>query len=608
MGSTQDRWQAVRSSRSSSVPDLLRAFAVAVTLVTALTVTAQASGALPPTFHGVTIQEQPTAHDIKWMRRAGVGAVRVSFTWFNEEPTPGEHIWTEPDDAVRAITKAGARVLPIVFTSPAWLEQKPEQAPADSGRALRAWGSHLQALAERYGPGGDYPEHHPNFKPVRIWQLWNEPNLTSFWGSFPDPEAYARMLKKGRNALRSVDPQAKVMTAGLSTASQGMQPDFFLQRVIDASGPRVPFDILALHPYAKSIGEMKSRISKSVHVLRATGHGRMPVAVTEAGWGSAGPPGYPPSGTPRSQARKVTAFFSTLAHDRGLHVRQAYWYSWRDLRKDPEHCGFCTITGLLQADGTPKPALRAFQRSVGDLAKSRNRRGVPSRSPGVITRVSGAFSSDDRFGDLSQINVAGSASGSEMTIRQMTGSIWRIHDAAGVEGSGLCSRAPGPRTVVCELPEPPTLTVSLGDAEDSVRTIGGGFERFRIDLGDGDDRADLTGSGGIPHIDVEGAGGDDRIDGSTDTDSLSGGPGRDVIRGRQSGDRLIGARGLDRLFGSTGADELDSGNDFAPDEFKCGRGFDQVRRERNDRFLAHDCEAKNGNPGTLEPLRTDGSG
>jgi hypothetical protein len=330
----------------------------------ALLVPAGAAAIVPSSFHGVTVQETPTAQDVKRMQKSGVGSVRVAFTWFNQEPTPGQFNWGRTDDAVSAISTAGARVLPVVYASPAWLEPQPEDAPVDSQAALEAWRSYLVALVGRYGPGGTYSQLDPDFRPIRSWQLWNEPNLTAYWGSFPDPAAYRRMLDVGLSALRSVDPRATVMAAGLSTASKGMQPTHFLKRVLKASRDAPPFQILALHPYARSIDEMERQIRKSRRILDDAGLGRLQIAVTEAGWGSAGPPGYPPSGTPRSQARMVTDFFETLIDHRRWRVRWAYWYSWRDLRTEPGHCGFCTITGLLEADGTPKPALDAFRKSV----------------------------------------------------------------------------------------------------------------------------------------------------------------------------------------------------------------------------------------------------
>jgi hypothetical protein len=236
--------------------------------------------------------------------------------------------------------------------------------PVESPFAEAAWRSHLQALATRYRPGGTYSASDPSFKPIRIWQLWNEENLTAYWGSFPDPVAYAGMVEVGTDALRSVDPSARVMIGGLSTANKGIDPSRFLRRIYEASTPDPSFDIVALHPYAGSIDEMVQQIRRSRRVMRDFGHGGSRIAITEAGWGSAGPPGYPPSGTPRSQARMVRRFYGTLARHRNWRVSQAFWYSWRDLPAEPEHCGFCTFTGLLEADGTARPALGAFRRTA----------------------------------------------------------------------------------------------------------------------------------------------------------------------------------------------------------------------------------------------------
>lgn len=344
----------------------LRRTLLVVLIFAQLAPAAMASPRKPPGFYGVTIQEAPpTRSDVRKMRRSGVGAVRVAFTWFNQEPQPGLHQWGETDATVGAITRAGARVLPIVNTVPVWVAPlSPVTPPLGSPFAEAAWQSHLQALASRYGPGGTYAATHPAFKPIRTWQLWNEENLTAYWGSFPDPPAYARLVELGAAALRSVDPSARVMIGGLSTANKGIDPSRYLKRLYEASGPDPSFDIVALHPYAGSIAEMVGRIRRSRQVMRDFGDEKSRIAITEAGWGSAGPPGYPPSGTPSSQARMVGRFFDTLERHRNWRITQAFWYAWRDLRREPDHCGFCTFTGLLEADGTPKPALRAFRRSA----------------------------------------------------------------------------------------------------------------------------------------------------------------------------------------------------------------------------------------------------
>src|SRR5207248_909512 len=51
---------------------------------------------------------------------------------------------------------------------------------------------------------------------VHAYEIWNEPNLASFWEPTPDPVRYTQMLKLAYPAIKSADPTATVVTGGLS--------------------------------------------------------------------------------------------------------------------------------------------------------------------------------------------------------------------------------------------------------------------------------------------------------------------------------------------------------------------------------------------------------
>ena len=52
---------------------------------------------------------------------------------------------------------------------------------------------------------------------IQAYQIWNEPNLAREWGEKrPDPAGYARMLKMAYSAIKGIDPNALVITAGMA--------------------------------------------------------------------------------------------------------------------------------------------------------------------------------------------------------------------------------------------------------------------------------------------------------------------------------------------------------------------------------------------------------
>ena len=62
--------------------------------------------------------------------------------------------------------------------------------PTKARRTCRQWQTFVEALAERYGPDGDFfdaePERSPNL-PVKNWIIWNEQNAKSLLAPEADP-------------------------------------------------------------------------------------------------------------------------------------------------------------------------------------------------------------------------------------------------------------------------------------------------------------------------------------------------------------------------------------------------------------------------------------
>jgi hypothetical protein len=91
---------------------------------------------------------------------------------------------------------------------------------------------------------------------VNVWEIWNEPNLTSFWPS--TSESYADLLHRTYLAIKGADPDAVVLGAGLSPAGDSTNPANavnYWKRVYDwnkaqgRAGSAQLFDGLAHHPY-----------------------------------------------------------------------------------------------------------------------------------------------------------------------------------------------------------------------------------------------------------------------------------------------------------------------------------------------------------------------
>jgi hypothetical protein len=181
-----------------------------------------------------------TARDLQLAKEGGFHWVKQRFEWRNiEGKNKGNFEWNEPDRIVDAITQAGLRVLARVDNQPKWASssiQWPGSGPPDNPKD---WTDFLTALATRYKGR------------IQAYEIWNEPNLDREWGGkTPSPTAYTAMLKSSYQAIKAADPQALVVSAGMSpTTTVGAQaiPDLEFIRQMYAAGAKDNFDVLGVH-------------------------------------------------------------------------------------------------------------------------------------------------------------------------------------------------------------------------------------------------------------------------------------------------------------------------------------------------------------------------
>lgn len=215
--------------------------------------------------------------------------VRQTFPWAQIEPQRGKYEWAIWDRIVAAVREHNLELIAVLDTSPLWARQganphTPPQDMADFGRFARAF-------AERYGDDIDY------------YQVWDEPNLSAHWGNaYVDPAAYARLLREGYVQIKSADPAAFVLMAGLAPNAEGgplnLNEVAFLEGLYAAGGGGF-FDILAVKPYGFDAGPDDRRVGIGVlnfsraklarDFLVAHGDGEKAIWAVEFGWNSLPP-------------------------------------------------------------------------------------------------------------------------------------------------------------------------------------------------------------------------------------------------------------------------------------------------------------------------------
>lgn len=352
---------------------MLRTTTLAILLSLALT--APAAAQVPRDWLGVAVDgpviESGDQYAGEWplMARNGVSSVRVAFYWTQGQRLgPGAVDFGAYDPIVLAAAGSGLGVLPVVFSTPRWARADPEDAAAPP-RDPADYASFLTALVGRYGPNGSLWAEHPELapRPIRAWQLWNEPNLSGYWSQQPFAESYVALLKAARAALKAADPGAKAILAGLPNGWVAL-------RQIYRAGGRQGFDAAAIHPYTARPENVPRFLRAARRVMRRFGDRRKPMWVTEVSWPAAKGHVRDPIGIAtdeRGQARRVARGLSELARFRArLRIARVYWYTWLSAESTQSVFAWSGLRRL-RADGTVVSArsLRAFRRAAERLRR-----------------------------------------------------------------------------------------------------------------------------------------------------------------------------------------------------------------------------------------------
>ncbi|HEX6687659.1 MAG TPA: hypothetical protein VF085_03215 [Solirubrobacterales bacterium] len=339
--------------------------------------------AVPANFWGVVPQAAPNAEELQRLKRGGVDSIRIPISWASIQPTRhGVYNWAGTDSFVAAAVAARIEVFPFLSTAPSWAVpvdrrfSSPAFLPVRTGTQRSGWTQFVKQAVLRYGPGGSFWAENPGLpqKPLRAWQIWNEPNFKYFVGR-PNPAEYGKLVKLSSTAIRSVDPSAQVVLGGLFArpieATFHKKPpqayfaaDFLQQMYSSTPGIKSKFQGYALHPYTGSYKNLPSRIEEVRQVLARNHDAGKSLFITELGWSSEPPrAGNSFAKGVGGQARELKGAFRLLsANQRKWHLQRVFWFSVGDYAG---LCNFCGGSGLFRNGFKPKPAWNAYVQFAG---------------------------------------------------------------------------------------------------------------------------------------------------------------------------------------------------------------------------------------------------
>lgn len=332
------------------------------------------------------------------MVASGVQTVRTVFDWSKAQPyaswadVPADQHsdfvdvggvptnFSATDQVVALAAQRRLTVLPTVLYAPSWDQGSNPSGGAAPPARTAPYAAYLAALIGRYGPHGSFwSNHHPKVA-IRMWQIWNEPNITVYWPK-PFAPTYVRLLKAAHDAIKRADPGAKVVLAAITNVAWRD-----LGKIYAIKGARKLFDVAAVNGFTSTPKNVVMFLRLVRRAMNRLGDRRKSLLYTEMSWPSSVGQSVKRldwDTTEAGQARKIATVLPMLAANRkSLRLRAFYYYTWMSEEYKGAFDDF-NFAGLVsyQPDQkvTDKPALTAFQQAALRLERCRKKGSVATR-------------------------------------------------------------------------------------------------------------------------------------------------------------------------------------------------------------------------------------
>jgi LysM repeat protein len=323
--------------------------------------------------------------------------VKVRVNWRTLEPIQGEINFTPLDAIVDAAQAQDINLLFTVTNAPTWAfsrTTRDENSPPDD---FQTYASFVSALAGRYAGR------------VQAYQIWHEPNSRANWrcdSNLTPPQVlcdanYMDMLRLAYNAIKSVDPSAQVISAGLAPTRlnnrwNAIDDRLFLERMY-AEGLASVSDGVGSHPggwanppdatcctqpagvethYEDPSFYFRENLATYRQIMAAAGDTETPIWVTRFGWGTSEDTGEvtEQDGTVYQLYNFVNytslteqAIYIPRAFDLGQelgYIGPMFIYNLNGCQQSPGKNNEC-FNSLIGPDSSPRPVYNALQSATG---------------------------------------------------------------------------------------------------------------------------------------------------------------------------------------------------------------------------------------------------
>ena len=185
----------------------------------------------------LSLSDADLGRELDAAKAAGMRSIRLDIDWSAIEGVKGQQNWANTDRIINAITTRGMTPLGLLTYAPQWASGSTDShtPPTDPN----TFATFAKSAATRY------------LGKVPAWEIWNEPNIVSFFKPKPNITTYNKLLAAAYTSIKSVQPTLTVISAGLSPAvdnGSDIAPVTFVKGIY-SGGANKYLDALAMHPY-----------------------------------------------------------------------------------------------------------------------------------------------------------------------------------------------------------------------------------------------------------------------------------------------------------------------------------------------------------------------
>jgi len=284
---------------------------------------------------------------IALMKEAGIGFVRVDFSWQDIEPSQGKLDYSKYDDLVEILSQNKIDILGILDYSADW----------DSPKGVWNYPNPDNAFFLKYA-GGVVRRYKDK---VKYWEIWNEPDSQTYWDPQDGLKGYVSLLKEVYIELKKIDPYCQILNGGLASGLAGVN------HLYDNGGQGY-FDIMNIHIFetpldSQAVKRSQAFLKLTRKVMARNGDAYKKIWISEIGcpgvkkgkkvnnwWMGKNP-------SEKDQARWVKEVYSNLLKDKS--VGTVFWAFFRDTNEHWKNG--VDHFGLVRNDFSKKPAFTAYQ-------------------------------------------------------------------------------------------------------------------------------------------------------------------------------------------------------------------------------------------------------